>query len=422
MRAPPGLVAESQSWCREGLISEEQRRAILARYDVETDATEASRILTWLALIVAGIGVVVLIAWNWTAIPTVVKIVFTTGPMIGFYAAAAAAARSDRRARAEGLAVAAALFAGAVLLVTDDLLHVDPARTSTLLLWSAVLAATGALTPSAVAAGAATVVGAWWILITAGAPPPPWWFLAVWPALAIAVERVPNRWASGAVAVVFGFWVFFVVLDTWNDQPAAPAIAAVLAGNWLYALSLAPPARRPAFARTTPALVITLLGLALLLPSGSHRGTTDWHLAADRVWPPAALMAALAGATSWNIARLGAWRSRPAGLTMLSALWLAAWFLLPASLRSAPALQWTWTAIFSGAMIHLGAAAVRDAARARDVGQFAVGIAAVLTFVAIRVVDARSLVFSGLLLVASAVLLLWLARLWVRPAGAGAPW
>jgi uncharacterized membrane protein len=418
MRPPEGLVAESESWCRDGLISEEQRRAILARYDVDTGAAQASRILRWLALIVAGIGVVVLVAWNWTAIPPAVKIVGTVGPMIGLYAAAAAAARSGRRARTEGLAVAAALFTGAVLFVTDDLLHVDPARTSTLLLWSAVLAATAALSPSAVAAGVGSAVGAWWILVTAGAPPPPWWFLAVWPALAIAVERVPNRWAAGGVALVFGFWVFFAVLDVWNDQAAVPSIAAILAGNWLYTLSRAPAAGRPAFARTTPALVITLLGLAFLLPSGSHRGMTDWHLAADRVWPPLVLMAALAGATLWNVARLRAWRSRPAGLTMLSVLWLAAWFLLPGASRTNAALQWTWTAIFSGAMIHLGAAAVRDAARARDVGQFAVGIAAVLIFVAVRVVDARSLAVSGLMLVASAMLLLWLARLWVRPAGA----
>lgn len=416
MRPPRGLVAESESWRRDGLITEEQRRAILARYDLEIDAAEASRVLAWLALMVAGIGVAVLAAWNWIAIPGSVKVLLTAVPMIGLYAAAVAAARNGLRGRAEGLAVAAAMFAGAVLFVTDDLLHIDPARTSTLLLWSAVLAATAAQTPSAVAAGAGTVVAAWWILVTAGAPPPPWWFLAVWPALAIAVERRPNRWAAGGVALVFGFWVFFVVLDVWNDHPAVPAIAAVLAGTWLYSLSLGPPGRRPAFARTTPALALTLLGLAFLLPSGSHRTMMDWRLAADRIWPPAALMAALAGATLWNVAHLRAWRSRAAGLTILCALWLAAWFLLPATLRSGAALQWTCTAIFSGAVIHLGAAAVRDAARARDVGQFAIGIAAVLIFVAVRVVDARSLVFSGLMLIASALLLFWLARLWVQPA------
>jgi hypothetical protein len=76
--------------------------------------------------------------------------------------------------------------------------------------------------------------------------------------------------------------------------------------------------------------------------------------------------------------------------------------------------------VFSGAVIHLGAAAVRDGTRSRDLGQFAVGLAAVVLFVVVRVADARSLVVSGLMLIGSAGLLWWLARLWVRPAPAGA--
>jgi len=58
---------------------------------------------------------------------------------------------------------------------------------------------------------------------------------------------------------------------------------------------------------------------------------------------------------------------------------------------------------------------VRDAARTRDVGLFIVGLASVVVFVIVRVVDARSLIVSGLMLIASAALLWWLARLWVRP-------
>jgi hypothetical protein len=339
----------------------------------------------------------------------------TAGPMAASYVAAALAARARRDVSAERLALLTALFAGGVLFVTDDLVHLDPQRTYTLPLWAGVLAATAALTPSAWTAVVAVAVAAWAMLIAAGAPPPPWWCVAVWPALALAVERVPNRWAAGSVTLGFGFWVFFAVLGVWNDQPTVPAIGVVLAANWLYTLACSSAARRPAFARVTPALVLTMLGLALLLPSGSHRTMTDWRLAADRVWPAVTLLAALAGATFWNVSKSGAWRSRTAGLTAIAALWLVLWFTLPAQLRSSTALQWTWTAIFSGAMIHLGAAAVRDAARSRDVGQLVVGLLSVVIFVIVRVLDARSLVVSGSMLIASAILLWWLARLWVRP-------
>lgn len=421
MRLPQGLLAESDAWERDGVITAEQRRAILARYDApETGAQQASAALTWLALIVAGAGAVVLVAWNWLAIPFLARVLLTAGPMLGFYAAAAVAARGGRQARTEGFAVAAALFAGGVLFVTTDRLHVDPERTSTLLLWSAVLAATALLTPSAIAAGIGTAVAAWWILIGGGMPPPPWWFLPVWLVLALAVERAPNRSAAGGVTLAFGFWVFFVMLDVWNDQPAIPGIGVVLASNWLYTLSLSPAARRPAFARATPSLALTVLGLGLLLPSESHRAMTDWHLAADRIWPAVALLAALACGIGWNVWRSGAWRSRPAGLTAVAVLWLAAWFMLPAQLRAGPALQWIWTAVFSGAVVHLGAAAVRDAARSRDGGLSVVGLVSVLMFVVVRVADARSLVVSGLMLIASAALLWWLARLWIRPPPAGA--
>lgn len=420
MRLPQWLLAESEAWQRDGLITDEQRRAILGRYEpAHTAAQQASSTLTWLAVLLAGIGAIVLVAWNWTAIPAPVKVLVTAGPMLGLYATSAMAARARRHVRAERLALLAALFAGAVLFVTEDLLHVDVQRTDTLLLWAAVLAATALLTPSALTTAVGTVVVAWWVLVAAGTPPGPWWFLAIWPVLALAVERAPNRWAAGGVTLAFGGWVFFVVLTVWNDQPTIRAVGVVLAGCWLDTLARAPAPNRPAFARVTPALVLTLLGMILLLPSESHREMTDWHLAADRIWPAIALLAGLAGGTCWNAWRSGAWRSQPVGLTALALVWLIVWFTLPGPLRASAGLQWAWTAAFSGAVILVGAGAVREAARTRDLGQLVVGLLSVVAFVIVRVFDARSLVVSGSMLIASALLLWWLARIWARAASIG---
>lgn len=414
MRMPNGLGTESEAWERDGLITADQRRAILARYDHRTDVQEAEAMLRWLALIVAGVGAVVLVGWNWNAIPGVLKIVLTAGPTVALYAGAAILAARGRGDVSEYLALLAALFAGGVIYVIADLRHLDPQHTTTLLLWAFVLAMTAVLTPSPLTAGVASVVAAWWILVQTGPPPPPWAFIGVWPALALAVERAPNRWAAAGVALVFGFWVFFVVLDVWRDHPTVPSIGALLAGNWIYTLATRPAATRPKFARATPALVVTLLGLVFLLPSGFHRTMVDWHRASSQIWPVIALFAALIAGTFWNLSRNHAWRSRAAGLTVLAIVWLIVWLTVPAHLRANQMLSWTWTVVFSGAVILLGAGVVRDAARTRDRGQLAVGLAAIVVFVIIRVADARSVFFSGTLLIACAILLFWLSRVWLH--------
>jgi hypothetical protein len=47
MRLPEGLLPELDAWVQDGVISGEQRRPILARYDTpETAAQQASAVLT----------------------------------------------------------------------------------------------------------------------------------------------------------------------------------------------------------------------------------------------------------------------------------------------------------------------------------------------------------------------------------------
>lgn len=422
MRLPHAVLTESEAWQRDGVITGEQRRAILARYDSATSpAQQASAAVTWLAVLVAGIGAIVLVAWNWTAIPGAVKIAAAAGPMAAFYLWAAMAARARRAVHAERLALLGALFAGAVLFVVDDLFHAAPRHGETMLLWAAVLSATAVLTPSALVAAVAAAVSAWWMVMSAGMPPGPWWFLAIAPMLALSMERTPNRWVASGMTLVVGAWVFFLVLGVWNDQPTVPAIGAVLAGSWLETLARAPAARRPMFARATPALVITLLGLILLLPSTSHRQLPDWRLAADPAAPVVGLLACLACSTAWNAWRTGVRTSRPAALTLLSAVWLIAWFVLPAGLHASTWIQWTWTAAFSAALVFVAAEAVHESARTRNVALLVVGLSSVVIFVIVRVVDARSLVFSGVMLLASAALLWWLARAWTRHPAEGLP-
>jgi hypothetical protein len=78
-----------------------------------------------------------------------------------------------------------------------------------------------------------------------------------------------------------------------------------------------------------------------------------------------------------------------------------------------------WTGLFGAAAVLCGASAIRGAARTRDLGQFVIGVLAIIVFVVVRLADARSLAVSGVMLLAAAVVLWWSARAWARPVGAG---
>jgi len=420
MRLPHRLGRELDAWQRDGLISDDQRRAILARYDpVASASSQVSTTLIALAILAAGAGFLSLLAWNWNAIPPLVKIGGAIAGVTGSYAAAAMKARAGKVQHAEWLAFFGALLSGGALLVGAEMVHVDPERTDIALLWSIVLASTAWLTPSALSAGTATVVLVWWMLVAAGSQPAPWAFLLVWPMLAAAVERAKNRYAAGGVAIAFGCWAFFFTNGVWGDRvgamPVAAFVVALLSGAWLDALAHTDDPPRPAFARATPALVVVLLSLVWLLPSSFHREMGNWRDTEASAWPVLALVASLSVMTvRLSVTRAG-WRWRSIALVLLSLTWFAAWLVMPAAYRSSGLARWTWTAIFSGAMVWVGSLTVRDASTTGDNGALGLGVIAILAVVVIRVVDTPGgLPVQAALLLALAAFLGWLARHWSR--------
>lgn len=420
MRLPHRLGRELDAWHRDGLISGDQRHAILARYEpAATASAQVSNILITLAVLAAGTGVVSLLAWNWNAIPPLVKTGGAIAVVAASYAAAAMKARAGNSTHAEWLAFFGALLSGGALFVGAEMVHADPEHTSIPLLWSIVLASTAWLTPSALSAGAGAGVVVWWMLVTAGSQPPPWGFLLVWPMLAAAVERAENRLAAGGVAIAFGCWAFFFTFGVWGDRvgamPVTAFVVALLSGAWLDALAHTDTRRRPAFARATPALTVVLLSLVWLLPSSVHREIGNWRDASASAWPVLALVASLAVMTIRLSATQDGWRWRTIALVLLSSTWLLAWLVTPAAYRSSGIARWTWTAIFSGAMAWIGSLAVRDASMTGDRGVRALGVLAILAVVLIRAVDTQGgLAVQAALLLALAALLIWFARTWSR--------
>lgn len=419
MRVPLWLGRESASWERDGLISEDQRRAILARYRSTFSTPQlVSRTLIWLAVVSGGVGIALLLAWNWRVIPSVVKVSTATAMTLATYGAAAFLSRRGKTAECEYAALLAALLAGGALVVWVEAAGANPLTTPITLWWSGVLAITAAIVPSAIIAVAGTVVAVWWLLLTGGTREAPWEFLVVWPVLAMAVQRDRDRLAAGGVAFSFGVWSFFAALAAWREQGAnTPAfVTTLLTGAWLDALAHAPDDRRPAFARVTPALAVITLAMIMLLPSGSHRAVPDARLETADAWLLLAYLAAVAASTIYLSVARGAWRWRPLLIVAAGLGWLVTWLAPPGGHEVGSVGRWTWTLVFSATAVMAGSSAIREFYASHERGVFAIGVLMVLLTIAVRAVDsaAGGIVAQAGILLAAAAMLAWLARR-VRP-------
>ena len=420
MRLPPWLGRELASWQRDGLISEDQHRAILSRYSSPLSAAQlVTRTFAWLAILSAGIGLVVLVARNWAAIPSAVKIAVAGSGTLAGYAAAAILARRGKPQQSEYAALFAALLAGGALYVGVEGAGADPFKTPITLWWSGVLALTAAVVPSAVIATAGTAVAVWWLLITGGSQEMPWGFLLVWPLLALAVQRDRNHLAAGGVALAFGCWSFFAGLAAWRDQGADTPVfvTALLTGAWLDALAHAPEHRRPAFARATPALAFIAVSMTMLLPSESHRAVPDARLDTGNAWLVLALAGALATSAIYLSARRRAPLWRPLVVVAVCLAWLGTWLTHPGAHEVSTPARWAWTLAFSATAVMVGASAIREFSSSRDRGLFAAGIVTVLLVIAVRAADSAQggIAMQAGVLLAAAGLLAWLARVGRRP-------
>jgi len=415
MRLPPWLGRESAAWERDGLISENQRRAILSRYRSPLTASQlVSRTLVWLAVLSGGVGVALLLAWNWRAIPSVVKVATATALTAGAYGAAAFFGRRGKAAECEYAALLAGFLAGGALVVGVEAAGADPLKVPITLWWSGVLAVTAAVVPSAVIAMVGTAAGVWWLLITGGTREVPWQFLLVWPVLAVAVQRDRNPSAAGGVAFAFGAWSFFLALAAWRQGADTPVfVTTLLTGAWLDALAHSPDSRRPAFARVTPALAVISLAMTMLLPSESHRAVSDARLATANAWLVLAYLAIVAAATIHLSVAHGARRWRPLLIVAACLAWLVTWLAPPGGHEAGPVVRWTWTLVFSAVAVIAGSSAMREFNLSRDRGVFVAGILLILLTIGVRAADstAGGIATQAGILLAAAALLAWLARM-----------
>ena len=306
MRRPSWLDRESERWRQDGLISADQRAAILDRYGPLPERTAAS-VLMWLALLTAGAGLVIVAGWNWDRLPHAWQLgtVFSL-PALAF-AGALVADAAGRDLWTRRLTLFGALIAGGIFIAVSDIYHSPEPVMS--VLWPLALCAAAALVPSGFLTSVAAGVTIIWLVIQAGSPPPPWMFLVLGPLLAFAVEQVPDRIAGSVVSAAVAVFAFSVSGNTWPDANASLLVYVLLAAAALDAWAHAPSARRPAFARPLTASVFLLVPLGFLQIGSTEVRSDPWSGAISHPLPALALAAGLGAVAIWPALRDRGWRA-----------------------------------------------------------------------------------------------------------------
>lgn len=413
MRRPEWLARETEGWEADGLITPEQRGKILNRYPPTENEQLTSLTLVWLAWLIAGFGLVLLVAWNWTGINAGLKVGATSAVAVGLYGFALLSAKKDSGRQAEALAFAGALALGAVAVALKEWFALPPASTFPMLMWALAIALTALFAASPITATLGAGVLVFWAMTETGRPPAPWPFVFVFPFLALALERRSQMYAAGAVTLSLGSCVFLIALDSWRES-SVPSVMLLAVGSAIDAWAHLSEPRRPAFARVTPALAMIVIALAFQgAATMQGGGPPQLWVEPTIVVPALTLLASLTIVSLWpsSAQRQARWRPLMAGGYVL--LWIGlSVFAGGQAPAPAPAWwTWTWTALPSIALVVLAVSAVREGVDVDNRGLFAVGVLAALALVIMHVTaSAARFGRSAIVLFSAAAILWWISR------------
>lgn len=242
---PDALQDEVDAWVRDGIITESQAEAILARY--ENDG-ERSRVVVGLSVVgsvLVFVGITWFLATNWENLSTAARIVvLLAAPGLAYAGGIAAYRRSLPRI---GLACSllGSVLAGPSLFLLADLAAVEIARVWLFFAWTAIALPTGHALNSRAGVGIGIAVLAGLVAELAGPadPLPPVAFLGI--ALFALADRQRDRvkWAyrSGGATLALSGALLLTTLDGrygWFDPgPSAvlvtTIIASVVGAGWL---------------------------------------------------------------------------------------------------------------------------------------------------------------------------------------------
>ena len=127
------LETESPAWVAEGLISEEQRARLLARYPPE--AVQAVGLLPLLGSILVGLSALSVVAANWQSLPAALRLGLLVASLLAAYAGGQFFLQRGNRRLGHGLLGLGLVVFGASIILTSQLYQLVGYDVSGLLAW-----------------------------------------------------------------------------------------------------------------------------------------------------------------------------------------------------------------------------------------------------------------------------------------------
>jgi len=183
------LAGEIDRWVAEGIVTPEQGDGLRTRYPVAAEGPPWGLILfSAIGAVVTGLGIILLIAYNWADIPKFGKLAIVLGAVAAAHAAGVSLRRHDdwRAATGEAMHLLGSMLFGAGIWLVAQIYHIDEHYPNGFLFWGL-----GAL---AMAWALASIPQGILAAVT----------LMFWGAAQAGDFSMPNEWATLLIAVGVG--------------------------------------------------------------------------------------------------------------------------------------------------------------------------------------------------------------------------
>ena len=156
---------EIDLWLRDGLVSPSQAENLRRRYPItESGTTWGMIIFSSLGAVIAGLGVILLFAYNWHAIPKFGKLALVLGTLTAVHGIGLRLFLGSARFRnmGEGLCLLGTMLFGAGIWLVAQIYHIDEHFPNAFLIWGLGALVLGVVMPSIPQAILATILLTIW--------------------------------------------------------------------------------------------------------------------------------------------------------------------------------------------------------------------------------------------------------------------
>jgi uncharacterized membrane protein len=137
MKTPIRWVrGEIASWEKEGLVSADQSRVLLARYPEPPPSNLGLIIFAGMGAVIVGFGVILLLAHNWQAIPRFIKLALILVSISLAHGSGIWLMRSGRTAVGEAITLLGTMLFGAGIWLIAQIYHIEEHYPNAFLIWS----------------------------------------------------------------------------------------------------------------------------------------------------------------------------------------------------------------------------------------------------------------------------------------------